>query len=91
MNPNFYLSSLRASDHGQCDAFLKADMPGCRFYEAGKDGWCQHTLKELKYEETVPPAHPWLRPTTQTKIFKDHVTGECHSEPAAKEAGEKSP
>ena len=86
MKKNLFTRVSGRHAHGSCTAFLKADMPGCHFYEPGKDGWCKHTLKALKFEETIPPARPWLKPGKREKIFKDHVTGECYSEQAAAEA-----
>lgn len=52
---------------GSCTAIDRAAAAGCEFYEAGREGWCRHTLKTEKVKGKV----------------RESVTGECYSAKAA--------
>jgi hypothetical protein len=75
---------------GTCTAYDRAEAAGCEFYEAGKDGWCKHTLSPMRNAErgmrNKEKARSGGEGGGRKKEAGEMVTGECFSLEAMKAA-----
>ena len=70
---------------GTCGAIDRQEAAKCAYYVRGKDGWCEHTLRDMLVETSRPGNHAYLPPIVEKRTLKGRVTGECYCDVARAE------